>query len=160
MNLLLAIEITYDFRLWRFSLSGFSFWPTKLGTIKSMQSIWISYQYAPPDWFIIFLWIFTCIIQKKMFMNIQMSKYKRDYFGVYTQDFNDTKENETLTFNIQLPAKKEYQGVLICIFPRCPPYSLTMFLIALRSVSGVPFDRVGTLHFSSAKCSTCRALYP
>ena len=34
------------------------------------------------------------------FMNIQISKYKRDHFGVCTQDFNDTKDNETITFNI------------------------------------------------------------
>ena len=36
----------------------------------------------------------------EMFMNIQMSKYKRDYFGVYTQVFNDTKDNEMITFSI------------------------------------------------------------
>ena len=61
MNLQLAIEITYDFRPSRFSLSGFSFWSAKLAGIKSIQSRWISYQYAPPDWIIIFLWIFTCV---------------------------------------------------------------------------------------------------
>ena len=27
-------------------------------------------------------------------------KYKRDYFGVYAQDFNDTKDNGTITVNI------------------------------------------------------------
>ena len=35
-----------------------------------------------------------------MFTNIQMSKYKIDYFGVYTQVFNDTKDYEIITFNI------------------------------------------------------------
>ena len=40
-----------------------------------------------------------------MFMNTQMSKYKRYYFGVYTQVFNDTKGNEMITFNItHIPA--------------------------------------------------------
>ena len=36
----------------------------------------------------------------EMFVKIQMSKYKRDYFHVYTQVFNNTKENEINTFNI------------------------------------------------------------
>ena len=36
----------------------------------------------------------------EMFMSIQLSKYKSDYFGVYTQGFNDTKDNEKITFNI------------------------------------------------------------
>ena len=36
----------------------------------------------------------------EMFMNIQMSKYKRNYFGVYTQLFSDTKDNEIITFSI------------------------------------------------------------
>ena len=36
----------------------------------------------------------------EMFMNIQMSKYKIDYFDVYTQVFNDTQDNEMITFKI------------------------------------------------------------
>ena len=31
-----------------------------------------------------------------------------------------------------LPAEKEYHGVLISIFSRCPPYSLTMFVMYLE----------------------------
>ena len=31
-----------------------------------------------------------------------------------------------------LPAEIEYHGVLICIFPKCPPYSLTMFVMYLE----------------------------
>ena len=65
MNLLLAIGITCDFKLSRFSLTGFSSWSAKLGAIKSMQSTWISQKYAPIDWVYIYLWIFTCVIQMR-----------------------------------------------------------------------------------------------
>ena len=36
----------------------------------------------------------------EMFTNIQMSKFKIDYFNVYTQVFNDTQYNEIITLNI------------------------------------------------------------
>ena len=38
----------------------------------------------------------------EMCMNIQMSKYQSDYFGVNNQVFNDTKENKMITFNITM----------------------------------------------------------
>ena len=44
-----------------------------------------------------------------MCMNIQTSKYKSDYFGVYTQVFNDTKDNKMITFNNTHTAAGENQ---------------------------------------------------
>ena len=45
----------------------------------------------------------------EMCMNIQMSKYKSDYFGVYTQVFNDTKDNKMIIFNNTHTAAGENQ---------------------------------------------------
>ena len=75
----------------------------------------LSSRCAPPP----FLWIFTCVIQMRCAWTSRCQNIK-DYFGVYNQVFNDTKENEMITFNITHTPAGENQIFNITHMPAGP----------------------------------------
>ena len=76
-----------------------------------------------------------------MCMNIQMSKYKRDYFGVYTQVFNDTKDNKMITFNITHTPAGVNQICNITHMPAGENQIRHIRIYCLSSRSGFPYPR-------------------
>ena len=71
-------------------------------------------------------------------MNIQMSKYKIDYFDVYTQVFNDTKDNKMIIFNITHTPAGENQICNITHMPAGENQIRHIRISCLSSRSGLP----------------------